>query len=81
MGKKDDSHITKFGMVTISGSKNDGGQQSQGHATATNRRQNDLVRGQGRGRQDIVRGVLQRGREHRHPQEDGGGRLGPQPSL
>lgn len=53
------------------GTEDDGGQQLEGHAAAADRGQDDPVRGQGRGREDLVRGVLQRGGQHRHTQEDG----------
>lgn len=57
------------------GAQDDGGQQPEGHAAAADRGQDDPVRGQGRGRAHLVRGVLRRGGQHRHTQEDGGGRV------
>lgn len=50
--------------VYPTGAENDGGQQPKGHAAAADRGQDDPVRRQGRGRQDLLRGVLQRGGQH-----------------
>lgn len=59
----------------VSGAKDDGRQQPEGHPAAADRRQDHCVRRQGRGRQDFLRRVLLGRGQHRHPQKDGRRRL------
>ena len=58
--------------VTISGAKDDGWEQPEGHTAAADRGQNDPLRRQGRRRTDQLRGVLRHCWQHRRTQEDGG---------
>lgn len=64
-----------FKIVVCTGVKDDGGQQSEGDPAAANCGQDDRLRGQGRGWEDLVRRVLLGGRQHGHTQEDGCRRL------
>jgi hypothetical protein len=58
-----------------SGIENDGRQQPERRPAPTDRGQDNLLRRQGRGRQNIIRGVLLGRGQHGHPQKDGRRRL------
>lgn len=57
--------------ITVLGAENDGWKQFEGYPAATNCRQNNPLCWQGWRRQDIIRRILFRGGQYRHPQKDG----------